>query len=323
MKWGVAIIVTVIAAGGLAYGTLAARNGDENSPAINESTRNEDPSKNEGTKEAIPTAKLISGIAHVWQTFNNCSSVGLLMALSRWGISETQERIAEATRPWNNPRGDNDDKSVTLYELAEYARDRHDMLTYVRPNGDIELLKRFIANDIPVLARALMLPNDDIVHYRLVHGYDDQKKIVIESDGIEGANQTYTYDEWMKLWKDFNYSYVIVVPPEKKELVETLLGVNASEKAAWENAKKRAENELSKNPGDARAQYNVVTALYYLGDYAGSVREFEKIEKSLTKRKLWYQMEPIDAYFQLGKYDRVIELSDSVITNNNRAVSEL
>ena len=53
------------------------------------------------------------------------------------------------------------------------------------------------------------------------------------------------------------------------------------------------------------------------------MREFEKIEQELTRRKLWYQSEPIDAYFRLGTYDRVLSLIDAIVGNNNKSVSEL
>ncbi|MBI2610507.1 C39 family peptidase [Candidatus Kaiserbacteria bacterium] len=271
----------------------------------------------------IPSKKTIEGLPHAWQTFNNCSSVGLMVALSHWGIADTQEAIAEATRPWNNPKGNNDDKSVTLYELADYAKEKYGLAVYVRPHGDIELLKEFIASDIPVVARTLMYPEDDIVHYRVVKGYDDSTKTFVESNGIDGPNHTFSYDRWLHFWKDFNYSYLIVVPPEKKALVERILGDERNERVAWQNAKARAEGELANNPNDLRAHYNLVTALYYLGDYEGSAREFEKIEGKLSRRKLWYQHEPIDAYFRLGKYDRVLSLTDGVINDNNKSVSEL
>ncbi len=270
-----------------------------------------------------PQSKLLGGMSWVGQTFNNCSSVGLMIALSKWGIVDTQEEIAKGTRPWNNPKGNNDDKSVTLYELADYAREKHGVLVYVRPNGNLTQLKTFIANDIPVLTRTLMYPDDDIVHYRVVKGYNDTKKIITETDGYYGKSHEYTYDEWMHLWKDFNYSYAIVVKNDKKELVEKLLGEELDEKLAWQHAKERAEKESKEYPTDLRNHYNVVTALYYLGDYEGTIREFEKLEGKLTRRKLWYQMEPIEAYFKLGKYDKVLQLADSIINDNNKSVSEL
>ncbi len=95
------------------------------------------------------------------------------------------------------------------------------------------------------------------------------------------------------------------------------------ERTAWQHAKARAEEELSKNSSDIIANYNLVTSLYYLGDYEGTVREFEQIEPRLTRRVLWYQHEPIDAYFRLGNYDRVLSLTDGIIGDNNKSVSEL
>ncbi len=275
------------------------------------------------TDIVLPKAKFIPDLAWVGQSFNNCSSVGLMITLSHWGINDTQEAIAEATRPWNNPKGNNDDKSVTLHELAYYAKTKYGTRVYVRPNGDIETLKKFVANDIPVLTRALMYPKDDIVHYRVIRGYDDDKRIVIETDGIEGKKRPYSYDDWMHMWKDFNYSYLIIVPEEKKALAEKLLGEDLDEKTAWKNVLAKAESQVVSDNNDIRAQYNKITALYYLDDYNGTIREFEKIESKLTRRKLWYQSEPIEAYFKVGNYERVMELVNYMANDNNKSISEL
>lgn len=272
---------------------------------------------------APPSAHTIEGLAHVWQTFNNCSSVALLIALSHFDITDTQEAIAEATRPWNNRTGDNDDKSVTLYELADYAAEKHDLATYVRPNGTIDILKKFVAADIPVVTRALTYPDKDYVHYRVIRGYNDATRTVIESDGIEGPNERYSYDAWMHMWKDFNYSYLIAVPKDKQQIVLQILGDDADEASAWAHAEARARTDIARDPADLRGHYNLVTALYYQDDYAGTVREFARIESDLTPHKLWYQMEPIWAYFELKDYDRAISLADAVINANNASVSEL
>ena len=273
--------------------------------------------------DLLPESKLVTGLSHVNQTFNNCSSVALMINLSRWGIQDTQEKIKEATRPWNNAKGDNDDKSVNLFELAEYASSTYGLLTYVRPNGSIEILKKFVANDIPVLTRTLMYPKDDIVHYRVIQGYDENNQIVVQSDGVEGKEVTYTYEKWMHAWKDFNYEYLIVVPKEKKEVVEKILADELNEEVAWKNAKERAIKEISSNNNELWAHYNLITAMFYLKDYENVVKEFEKIEDKLSRRKLWYQHEPIYAYFNLGNYDKVIKMVDYIENDNNKSISEL
>jgi tetratricopeptide (TPR) repeat protein len=53
------------------------------------------------------------------------------------------------------------------------------------------------------------------------------------------------------------------------------------------------------------------------------VREFEKVEHQLPFRTLWYQIEPIQAYYQLGNYDRALSIIDKVLNYHNRAFSEL
>ena len=41
------------------------------------------------------------------------------MALSYYGVRESQQDLGRDLRPYQNPQGNNDDKSVTLAELAE------------------------------------------------------------------------------------------------------------------------------------------------------------------------------------------------------------
>jgi tetratricopeptide (TPR) repeat protein len=47
------------------------------------------------------------------------------------------------------------------------------------------------------------------------------------------------------------------------------------------------------------------------------------VENFLPARALWYQLEPIQAYYQLANYDRVFSITDQIIENGNRANSEL
>ncbi|MBI2020534.1 tetratricopeptide repeat protein, partial [Candidatus Daviesbacteria bacterium] len=92
---------------------------------------------------------------------------------------------------------------------------------------------------------------------------------------------------------------------------------------AWKNAVKLSESQLQDNPEDIYARFNLSVALYNAGEYQKSTSEFEKVENKLPFRTLWYQIEPIQAYFELGNYDRVFEITDRVLNNHNRAFSEL
>jgi tetratricopeptide (TPR) repeat protein len=71
------------------------------------------------------------------------------------------------------------------------------------------------------------------------------------------------------------------------------------------------------------SRFNLAIAYYHLGEYKKTVEEYEKVESQLPFRMLWYQIEPIDAYFRLGNYDKVFELTNAILNNQNRAYSEL
>jgi tetratricopeptide (TPR) repeat protein len=92
---------------------------------------------------------------------------------------------------------------------------------------------------------------------------------------------------------------------------------------AWTNAVKLSEQQLEQNPADIYARFNLSVAYHNIGDYQKSVEEFEKIQNQLPFRTLWYQIEPIDSYFKLGNYNKVFQISDSILNNQNRAYSEL
>ena len=269
-----------------------------------------------------PPTKTLENDYHVFQTFNNCGPAALSMALSYYGINISQQELGNELRPWQNTQGDNDDKSVTLEELGEKARD-YDLIPYHRPNGNIDLLKMFIAYDLPVIARTLTKLNEDIGHYRVVKGYNAQTGQIIQDDSLQNKNLWFSYDDFSLLWNQFNFEYLVLVPQDKEKIAEIILGEDKDPKVAWEKAATNARQQLAINPNDMYARFNLSVALYNIGNYQESVDEFEKVENQLPFRTLWYQIEPIQAYYELGNYQRVFEITDRIINNWNRAFSEL
>ncbi len=272
---------------------------------------------------AVPNQKILSnGDYHIFQTFNNCGPAALSMALSYHGVNESQEKLGQDLRPYQVASGDNDDKSVTLEELAEKGKN-YGLIPYHRPMGNPEIVKQFIANDMPVIARTLTKPNEDIGHYRIIKGYDEALGIFIQDDSLQNKNLSFSYDDFNILWEKFNYEYLVLVPGDKQKIAEQILGPNLNAQASWQNAVANSERELLENPSDIYARFNLSVALYNIGNYQRSTEEFEKVENLLPFRTLWYQIEPTQAYFELGNYDRVFEITDRVLNNYNRAFSEL
>lgn len=244
------------------------------------------------------------------------------MALSYYGINESQEVLGQSLRPYQNPQGINDDKSVTLAELAEKAKD-YGFIPYHRPHGNVEIVQYFLAHDMPVVTRTWLEENEDIGHYRVLKGYDNATGEFIQDDSLQGKDLRYSYDSFLTLWEKFNYEYLVLVPKEKQQLAKAILGENSDEQTAWKNAVTHAQQQLEQNPNDTSAQFNLSIAYYHIGDHQKAVEAFEKVEHQLSSRTLWYQIEPIHAYAALGNYDRVFALTNQILNNHNRAFSEL
>lgn len=269
-----------------------------------------------------PVQKTLPNAYHIFQTFNNCGPAAFSMALSYYGINRTQQELGLALRPYQNPQGDNDDKSVTLKELAEKSKE-YGFVPFHRPNGTIESIKLFIAYDMPVITRTWLKENEDIGHYRVVKGYDDALGTLIQDDSLQGKNLSYTYDQFSAIWKKFGYEYLVLVPQDKLHIAKQIVGNDADETVAWTRAVEHAREDVHRSPDDIYSRFNLSVALYYIGEYQQAVNEFEKVERRLPFRTLWYQIEPIQAYYELGDYNRVFETTDRVLNYHNRAFSEL
>lgn len=267
------------------------------------------------------SSKILPSSYHVYQTFNNCGPAALAMALSHYGIVTTQQELGLALRPYQNSLGDNDDKSVTMEELAHKSKE-YGFIPYFRPNGSIELVKQLITYDIPVLTKTWLTENEDIGHFRVIKGYDDSTQSLLQDDSYQGPNIWYRYDAFNNLWKKFNYEFLILVPPDKLTTVKLILGELEDEDNAWSMAVSNAQEEMKLKP-DVTAHFNLVVALYRSKRYDEAIAEYEKIKTQLPMRTLWYQTEPIKAYYEVGQYATVFELTDTILTTGNRAFSEL
>lgn len=263
----------------------------------------------------LPVRKILPITQYASQSFNNCAPAALSIALSYFDIYKSQQELAASLRPYNNPQGINDDKSTVPTELGDKAKE-YGLVPYYRVNGNIDLLRQFIAADIPVVMRTLLHADEDFAHYRVVKGYDHAAREIIQDDSYEGRNLRFSYDKFNALWQQFNYEYLILVEPSKQAVAEGILGENLDPLVAWRGAVRTAEAELARNPNDMRARFNLSVALHGTGDYRRSVEEFEKIESRLPQIVLWYQMQPIQSYFELGNHAKVLSWANAILARN-------
>jgi tetratricopeptide (TPR) repeat protein len=295
--------------------------GAENKEQEEKYNNNEVPSDDPNVKMSGSRA-LVELPTHTYQTFNNCGPATLSMILAFNGKDVSQKKLGDEMRPYQIPSGDNDDKTIFTYEFTNWAKE-YGMNAISRVNGNIETLKKFTANGIPVVAKTWLHVGEDIGHFRIVTGFDDEREVVIQDDSYEGPNKKINYYDFLSMWQPFNYAYIVVYPSDKSDLVETIIAEEFNETTAWENSLKRAQKEGELDSENVYPVFNQSVAYYRLGNYQASVDAFEKVEGKLPRRMLWYQIEPILAYQKLGEYDRVFGIIDNILNNGNRAFSEL
>jgi len=265
---------------------------------------------------------LLSGTKVAYQTFNNCGPATLSMILSYYEVYKAQKELGDEMRPYQHPKGDNDDKTIFPIEFVTWV-EKFGLKAFYRPNGSLQLIKLLTANGIPVVVKTWLRPNEDIGHFRIVRGFDEGSQKIISDDSYFGPNQKISYFTFMEMWQPFNYGYVPVYRPEKEELVKAILGQDLDLKTAYGKAVERAKKEAELDSENVYPIFNLATSCYHLGEYEKSVAEFEKVESRLPRRMLWYQIEPILSYKELKNYDQVFQISNWLFEHGNRAFSEL
>jgi tetratricopeptide (TPR) repeat protein len=254
------------------------------------------------------------------------------MGLSFWDWDGDQRPVAEYTKP--NPR----DKNVMPYELVDFVNSQTDLRALTRDGGDLELLKTLIAAGFPVILEKGFEGygfEGWMGHYALVTGYDDSRQRVNTQDSYIGDDFPFPYEDLVKYWRNFNYSYIVITPPEREAELMALLGSYSDAGLANAAAAQRASEEIFQLSGRDQlfAWFNRGTSLVALQDYAGAAAAYDeafRIDAGLVAsdpesrpyRIMWYQTGPYKAYFYSGRYYDVINLATQTLSNMSEPVLE-
>lgn len=269
----------------------------------------------------FPPAARLEGLAHYWQTWNNCGPATLSMNLSYFGIKIGQAKIGPALKP------EKDDKNVAPDQLAEYARSQG-LKALVRVNGDSARLKALLQAGVPVLVETWYepKPNDGMGHYRLIVGYDDAGADggywiaydSYDSHGIQKGDPyrgvRFPYDSFDKLWRVFGRTYIPIYDEGRAKAVEQVLGADLDDAQMWRRALAADLAHVKANPKDAFGWFNVGTDYVNLDDSKAAAQAYDAARKlKLPWRMLWYQFGPFSAYYEQARYKEVITLADATI----------
>ena len=280
----------------------------------------------------IPASASLSGIRHEYQKFNNCAPASLSMVLSYWGWTGDQF----ATRAYLRPSFEIDDKNVNPFEIVDFVKKSTGFDALWRVGGDLTLLKRLLAAGFPVLIEKGLDPHDDawLGHYQVMSGYDDAQGRFLVYDSYEGPPEAYgvPYDVIAQFWRHFNFVYIVVFPPERTADVQSILGFQSDPAQDFRYAADLALAEANTLSGREQffAWFNRGSNLVYLQDYAGAAQAYDTAFSLYAAlpledrpwRLLWYQDGPYAAYYFTGRYQDVINLAHTTLTNVDKPVLE-
>lgn len=278
------------------------------------------------TPEPLPPGVTISGVRYEDQhgRFNYCAPANLAMALTFWGWEGDRDVVGPEIKP------DPKDKNVMPYEMVDYIQANTDLGVAARVGGDLEDLRRFLAAGYPVLVEKGTYLRDltGVVswmgHYQVVTGYDEERQIFIVQDSYTGPDFEVPYAQMVEGWRAFNYTYLVVYPPDRENQVFDLLGDDRDETVNYQNAALKAANEVYGLQGIDQffAWFNRGTNLVALQDYAGAAQAydtaFSEVYPNLPVderpwRMLWYQTGPYFAYYYTGRYWDVFSLAETTL----------
>ena len=287
---------------------------------------------NTPTPIPLPQQARIEGVSIIPQGFNNCGPANLTINLNFYNDSTTQAEAAAFLKP------NREDRNVSPWQMVDYVNNETEMRAFFGSGGDMELLKRLIAAEFPVvIEKGYELPTVGwLGHYLTVFGYDDATRQMVSMDTNlgpwDGSGRYDSYEEIEKYWGQFNNNFFVVYPPEQEQDVFDILGPEMLDDAAmWQNAAETAQAAIDRDEVDAFAWFNLGTSLTRLGEMTGETAYYENGAAAfdqafilgLPPRILWYQYRPYIAYMKMGRYQEMIDLAETILsTQGGRNVEE-
>jgi tetratricopeptide (TPR) repeat protein len=248
-------------------------------------------------------------MTHEYQKLNNCGPVSLAAAASFYGAEITQFDAADAVK------GRPEDRNVSPSEMVDYLRSLGLGAIY-RVDGNEELMIRLLANDLPVIVHQwLVRPHDGVLvgHYRVLRGYDVAQGQFITNDPYTGPQYSISYDQFDEWWRPFGRGYIPVYRPDQEALVAAILGDAWDEEENNRRALTQAQME-TETLADGYAFFNLADQYLALGDVEAAVAAYDQaLTFEFPDHFLWYQFGPLEAFNQIGDYQRVLDLTTPVL----------
>ena len=97
-------------------------------------------------------------------------------------------------------------------------------------------------------------------------------------------------------------------------MVADIVGAEMDDAVMWQNSLAQAQQDAQSDPQNAFYWFNLGTSLNAVGNYESAAQAFDQARAiGLPWRMLWYQSGPYEAYYQVGRYEDVILLTDTTL----------
>ena len=206
------------------------------------------------TPRPAPASYFIGQLKHSVQTLNNCGPASVVSAMSFYDIDVSQEAARQVLRPYAESRG------MSQHVIPPYVA-KFGLQAKVRLNGNDDLIKALVANDIPVIVLQYVSETWRIGHFRVVQGYDDRAGVFYANDSLLGPNVAISYRSFDARW-DYNWSYYVpIYRPDQAPLVAAVLGPDWTDKGMYDRTIPSLQAKLATNPTDWRTWSRLVEAM--------------------------------------------------------------
>lgn len=257
-----------------------------------------------------PDSYSLSGFRHVYQTPNNCGPATLAVMLSYFGWQGDQADIASVLKPHLR------DKNVRWDEMVYYVRNHAGWLDALfRVGGDFDMLETFIANGYPIIIETgYEVETGWVGHYLLATGYDRPSRSLTVQDVTGGPSRELTYEQVDSTWRQFNRLYILVFPASERDKIEFMLAEDAMPDGNRQRALRQTKADTEAAPHDAFAWFAHASNLTYFDRYREASSAYDRARESgLPWRMMFYQFGPYIAYFNVGRYQDVVDLATATL----------
>ncbi|MEE4194825.1 MAG: C39 family peptidase [Anaerolineae bacterium] len=288
----------------------------------------------------LPDAVLLEGVTYTHQhgKWNYCAPANLTMALSYWGVNQKRDDVAHWLKPFD------DDKNVNPDEMVAYVEAQTPLHALSRVGGTLDVVKRLVANGYPVLIEKGEIIVDVSTgipewagHYAIVVGYDDTRRVLVTHDSYYSPpdyplNFEISYREVEEGWAHFNNTFIVVYPPYEELTVYRLLSGYADPLWAVQTAYQQTREGLLNLSGVDLyfSAYHFGTNQMLLGDYRSAAFAYDEAFRIYAQletdtrpwRTMWYLPGAYEAYFNVGRYQDVINLATHTIESTPKPYFE-